>query len=271
MSSELPLVSVLMTAYNREKYIGAAIESVLASTYSNFELIITDDCSSDNTVQIARDYASKDPRVKVFVNEKNLGDYPNRNRAASHASGKYLKYLDADDMIYYYGLEVMVSSMEQFPQAGFGLGARPDNMRPHPILLSPRESYQENFHGWSHFDRAPGSSIIRADAFQAAGGFSGKRMIGDFELWFKMARMYPMVKFSMDLYWNRLHDEQESKSGYAKLYPVLRKQVLAEALAHPDCPMSADEISLIKRMVKKEQLKHGVVGGLRRIRGILKN
>ena len=77
-----PLVSVLMTAYNREKYIAEAIESVLASTFQDFELIIVDDCSRDHTVEIVRRYTS-DPRLQVHVNEKNLGDYPNRNRAAS--------------------------------------------------------------------------------------------------------------------------------------------------------------------------------------------
>lgn len=65
-----PLLSVLMTAFNREKYIAEAIESVLASTYTNFELIIVDDCSKDNTVNIAKSYEQKDQRVKVYINEK---------------------------------------------------------------------------------------------------------------------------------------------------------------------------------------------------------
>src|SRR5271156_3108445 len=104
-----------MTAYNREKYIAQAIDSILESTYKNFELIIVDDCSKDKTVEIAKGYAQKDSRVKVFINEKNLGDYPNRNKAASYANGKYLKYVDSDDVVYPTGLEVFVNSMEQFP------------------------------------------------------------------------------------------------------------------------------------------------------------
>ncbi len=75
------LISILMTAYNREHYITEAIESVLASTYQNWELIIVDDGSKDDTVSIAKSYAAEDARIKVHVNEKNLGDYPNRNRA----------------------------------------------------------------------------------------------------------------------------------------------------------------------------------------------
>ncbi len=195
MSNEAPLVSVLMTAYNRENYIAEAIESVLASTYKNFELIIVDDCSKDKTVDIARNYELKDTRVRVYVNEKNLGDYPNRNKAASYAKGKYIKYLDADDMIYYYGLEVMVKAMELFPESGFGLGSKPSDEKIYPVLLNPVQAYQEHFSGFGHFDRAPGSSIIKLDVFTKVKGFSGERMIGDNELWFKMARYFPMVKF----------------------------------------------------------------------------
>ena len=66
---EQPLVSVLMTAYNRELLIAEAIDSVLASTYQNFELIISDDASSDNTFKIANEFAARDSRIKIWVNE----------------------------------------------------------------------------------------------------------------------------------------------------------------------------------------------------------
>jgi len=108
-----PLVSVLMTAYNREQFIAEAIESVLASTFTNFELIIVDDCSTDKTIEIAKKFEMIDSRVKVYKNDNNLGDYLNRNMSASFAKGKYLKYLDADDLIYPHGLEVMVAAMEK--------------------------------------------------------------------------------------------------------------------------------------------------------------
>ena len=86
------LVSVLMTAYNRQQYIAEAIQSVIANTYQNWELIIVDDRSNGDTVAIAKKFAEKDNRIKVYINENNLGDYPNRNKAVSLAKGKYLKY-----------------------------------------------------------------------------------------------------------------------------------------------------------------------------------
>jgi glycosyltransferase involved in cell wall biosynthesis len=95
-----PTVSVLMTAYNRERYIASSIDSVLAQTFDDFELVIVDDGSSDGTVEIARRFARQDRRVRVEVNDRNLGDYPNRNRAAALARGTLLKYHDSDDLLY---------------------------------------------------------------------------------------------------------------------------------------------------------------------------
>ena len=84
---------------------------------ADFEVIIVDDGSTDGSLEIARDYQS-DSRVKVFINETNLGDFPNRNRAAAHAAGKYLKYVDSDDAIYPHCLEVMTHMMERYPRSG---------------------------------------------------------------------------------------------------------------------------------------------------------
>ena len=119
--SDSPTVSVLTTVYNRAKFLGECIESVQQSRFSDYEHIIVDDGSTDDSVAIAKRYAAQDSRIKVFVNEKNLGDYPNRNQAAKHASGKYLKYLDADDLHGPWILNVMVDAMEQFPDCRCGI------------------------------------------------------------------------------------------------------------------------------------------------------
>src|SRR5262245_27356318 len=100
MTGPSPRVSVLMTAYNRAAYIGAAIESVLAQTWSDFELIVSDDHSADSTVDIVREYAGRDRRIRLSINDRNLGDYPNRNAAASLSRGEFLKYHDSDDLMY---------------------------------------------------------------------------------------------------------------------------------------------------------------------------
>src|SRR5580704_17559597 len=133
-----PIVSVLMTSYNREKFIGAAIESVLASSFTDFELIISDDRSTDNTVEIARAYAAKDTRIKVFINERNLGDYPNRNQVATYARGEYLKYLDSDDLLYKHSLAAFVDFMETDSEVAMGISYKRNlTSEPFPVVLKP--------------------------------------------------------------------------------------------------------------------------------------
>ncbi len=259
MNQKEPIVSVLMTAYNREKYIKEAIESVLASTYVNFELIIVDDNSNDGTVAIARRYKVKDERVKVYVNEQNLQDYPNRNKAASYATGKYIKYLDSDDIMYTHCLQVMVDAMEKSPDAGFGLSCVGDVNFPFPVAVSPHDAYLEHFSGLGHFDRSPGSAIIKKSAFDAVGGFSGERMIGDFDLWMRIGKYFSLVKFPIDLYWSRQHDERELNSNYAKGYDLLRKKVMHEAFAHKDCPLSENEKRIILQQLKKNAIKNKIL------------
>jgi len=257
-----------MTAYNREKYISEATESVLSDSYTDFELIIVDDCSKDKTLEIARSFEMKDSRVRVYVNEKNLGDYPNRSKAASYANGKYIKYLDSDDFIYYHGLEVMVNSMERFPEAGFGMLSRGDYVSPYPKVLSPRETYLEHFDGYGHLNRAPGSAIINLKVFKELNGFSGRNLIGDVEFWFKIARAYPMVKICDDLYWPRSHDDQQKDSISGDKYDALRIEIVENALTNPQCPLTIEDIGFVIKLIKKNKWKTQFLKNLSKVKKI---
>lgn len=90
------LVSVIMPAYNSEKYIAESIKSVLAQTYQNWELIIVDDCSTDKTKEIVKSFS--DSRIKFFKNNTNSGVDITRNKAISEASGRWFAFLDSDDI-----------------------------------------------------------------------------------------------------------------------------------------------------------------------------
>lgn len=98
--TEKHLISVVMPAYNAEKYIAAAIESVIAQTYTNWELIIINDCSADNTFEIAQQFAIRDPRIKVLNNAENLGVAKTRNKGLDAATGSWVALLDSDDIWY---------------------------------------------------------------------------------------------------------------------------------------------------------------------------
>lgn len=90
------LVSIIMSSHNSE-YIAGSIESVLAQSYQNWELLITDDCSTDSTRDIVATYAAKDPRVKLFKLEQNLGTGAARNNSIEQSQGRYIAFLDSDD------------------------------------------------------------------------------------------------------------------------------------------------------------------------------
>jgi len=246
-----------MTSYNREKYIGAAIQSVLASTYRNFELIIVDDCSKDKTVEIARAYEKKDSRVKLFINEKNLGDYPNRNKAASYAEGKYIKYVDADDTIYPWGLEVVVKYMEQYPEAGYGLDSiEQDPTRPFPILLGPEQAYEYNYFYKPIFNKAPTSCIIVREVFVKHGNFSGKNMVGDIELWHKLSRSENVLLMPHGIVWSRLHDEQESKKARESSLELFKFTMAeVENIRDENCPLSKEKKQVVDRRLSRSMAR----------------
>lgn len=107
-----PLVSIVMPSYNSSKTIKESIESVLSQDYDNWELLITDDCSSDKTVSIVNDFSSQDKRVTLIVNEVNAGAGFSRNVSIARSSGKYIAFLDADDIWMPNKLSAQVKYME---------------------------------------------------------------------------------------------------------------------------------------------------------------
>src|SRR3989339_2231957 len=93
-----PKISINMVTYNRAHYIAEAIVSVLAQSFHQWEMIIIDDGSIDNTERIVKDFMDKDDRIKYFKNEKNLGVVKSRNLALEKSVGKYIAVLDSDDV-----------------------------------------------------------------------------------------------------------------------------------------------------------------------------
>lgn len=117
-----PAVTVLMPAYNAERYIQAAIESILSQTFSNFVFIICDDCSTDSTWKIIETYALKDNRIKPIKNDSNLGIAGTRNKLVILAQSDYIVWQDADDISMPYRLELQHHFMEQHPEVGIAGG-----------------------------------------------------------------------------------------------------------------------------------------------------
>lgn len=252
-----PLVSVLMTAYNREKYIGEAIESVLASSYSNFEFIIVDDCSSDNTVAIARKYEASNRRIKVYCNASNLGQFGNRNKAASYAKGEFLKYVDSDDLIYPYTLQVMVDGMQQYPEAALGFCVTNEIIEDTlPCQINSPTAIRKHYLKGGLLFVGPSGLLIKRSAFESVNGFQEFGMPSDNHLSLKIACRFPVVAMSKNLFWWRQHKQQvfsENKGNYSN---ILNNYQFSKDIISNYSPLAVSENRIIRNNLKKIFFSH---------------
>src|SRR5690606_36732677 len=108
-------VSIILTVYNGSEYIRTSIESILNQDYKNFELIVVDDASDDNTVEILKKYQLKDNRVAVIFLKKNVGTYKAKNIALKYANGEYIAFQDADDYSHTSRISSSISLLESKP------------------------------------------------------------------------------------------------------------------------------------------------------------
>lgn len=217
MIFEEPLVSVLMTAYNRENYIAEAIESVLSSTYQNLEIIIVDDNSKDRTFEIAQSFASKDNRIKIFRNNQNVGDYPNRNRAAGYAKGEYLMHVDSDDKILENGISSCVKTMINFPNASFGIHYHDYSKA--PFELNGIKAIRTHFFEKPFLQIGPGGTIIKRKYFEMINKFPEKYgPANDMYFNLKACTKTAIVMLPFEFLFYRRHEGQEINNTYSYMY-----------------------------------------------------
>ncbi|MBX9599203.1 MAG: glycosyltransferase [Burkholderiales bacterium] len=114
----IPMISVVMPVYNAEKYIVEAVDSILNQTYSDFEFIIIDDCSTDGSYEILQSYAAKDNRIRLFKNNVNNKLPKTLNFGISQAKGKYIARMDADDISLPERFSKQIEFMESHPEIG---------------------------------------------------------------------------------------------------------------------------------------------------------
>lgn len=109
----IKLVSIAMTTYNGEKFLKEQLDSIVNQTYKNLEIIICDDYSTDNTIDIIKDFQKRDRRIKLYQNEKQLGVLKNFEKAISLCSGEYIAISDQDDIWVTNKIEIMLSEIEE--------------------------------------------------------------------------------------------------------------------------------------------------------------
>ncbi|RCJ35195.1 hypothetical protein A6769_19090 [Nostoc punctiforme NIES-2108] len=117
-----PLVSIILPVYNRKKYLAQAIDSVLQQTYQNWELIIADDHSSEDTKDLLQKYAAL-PKVNIYYNPQNIGLFANLNQAIKHCNGEYITIICTDDFFLPHCLETNINAIQQYSEANLILSS----------------------------------------------------------------------------------------------------------------------------------------------------
>ena len=111
--SSMPLLTVLMPVYNADKFLDESINSILSQTYSDFEMLILDDASTDNSLKIIKAYAKEDKRIKFLVNQKNWGEAKCRNILLKNSKTEFIAWMDADDISLPVRLQTQIDFLKQ--------------------------------------------------------------------------------------------------------------------------------------------------------------
>lgn len=217
MSRNGPLVSVVTPVFNGDRYLRECIESVRTQTYSNWEYVIVDNQSTDQTFDIARAYADQDERIRVHRNEIRLDMLPNWNHALRQISpaSKYCKVLHADDLLFPSCLERMVEIGEAHPSVGIIGAYRIDenhvnlDAMPYKTSVVPgREMGRRRLLGAPDMFGSPSSLMIRADLIRAREHFYNERNLhADSEVCFDLLRGVDFGFVHQVLTYTRRHNE----------------------------------------------------------------
>ncbi len=261
VSSTSPLVSVVMAVFNGTAYLRQAIESALGQTYSHLELIIVDDCSTDNSVAVVENYLT-DARVKLVRNERNGGVAAARNRALGLAKGELIAFLDQDDIWLPRKLELQVAALRAHPEVGL-MHANYARIDPEGRLLAhyhdlPAERFGNpgaavDVHDvfaeiFISNDIQPLTTVIPRSVLETVGLFDPELPgVDDYELWLRIALRYPVGRVDTILGYWRAHPGQQSNRGHRML--MIRLEALDRFLRRfPEASLRVPAGVLRKRM-----------------------
>ena len=221
----MPTVSVIIPSYNHEKYVGECIQSVLDQSYQDFEIIITDDGSTDRTVEIIANL--HDPRIKLFRHSENKGAPASMNNCISHARGKYIAPLGSDDAWYPHKLEMQVEYMHAHPEIAV-LFSKVDWMDETGLLIPDEENAYKavfdvenrtRFEWLRHFFQQGNclnmpSSLIRSTCFKEIGLLNPLlAALHDFDLWVRICLEHDIMILDEKLVRYRWMSDHSNASG----------------------------------------------------------
>ena len=237
-------ISVVMSVYNAEKYLSEAIESILSQTFSDFEVILINDKSADESLSIMEEYQKRDSRIRILNNDVNLGLTKSLNKGLEIARGEYIARMDADDISVPERFQKQVDFLDSHQDYSFvSCIARyiDENGNPEQLRLFP-ETNEEIYAMMPKVDAVmnPGVMFRRTDIEKIGNYCEDFRVVQDYDLWFRgMAAGYkfyniqePLVLFRRNESYNsrkskayRMVDFRVRRKGYQINHLPLRKRV----------------------------------------------
>jgi glycosyltransferase involved in cell wall biosynthesis len=246
---QAPLFSIIVTSYNREKYIAETLDSILSQSFAAYELILVDDCSTDETFQIAKSYKNKFKKIVFHQNEKNIGQFTNRNFGASLAKGEYILYVDSDDTIKDGTLSYLYDIVSTYKNVDFFLVNKLPNING-CLKLSPQESYRHHFFKKSILHIGPGGTLIKRILFEKNNGFpTCYGAVGDMYYNLFNASNSDIVLLDFDFLNYRRHDNQELNKAYD--YLIYGYLYFIDILSLPNLPLAKKECKSLINKAKR--------------------
>ena len=225
-----PLVSIIMPVYNCEKYIVQAVNSVLQQTYTNFELIILEDASTDNTLNILKKIS--DERIKLIINEKNIGLINNLNKGISLVSfqAKYIARMDGDDVclnnrlekqIYFLEknqqVDVVASTVTLIDENNNNIGVWSDDVQ--NVSTKEIRSFL-----WKNNCIAHPTVVIKADVLKAFQYETTQKLSEDYDLWLRLTSQNKIIaKLNEPLVLHRILSTSFTRTRNINLFTRMRK------------------------------------------------
>jgi len=236
-----PMVSVIMPAYNAEKYIGESIESVIGQTYTNWELIIVDDGSTDKTSEIIKQYQVNNNRV-FYIYQENARQGYAKNNGIKHSKGSYIAFIDADDLWLCHKLEICINEIQN---------GKYDLVFTDCLLFEDRLPYdistlknmgvtsaiwqgKKAILAFLHYNRIPNLTVlVKKDSLLKAGSFTNKQAAEEYEMWLKLlanGASFKALNTPLALY--RLHTQSVTATDRHATFELI--QIIKEfGIKHP--------------------------------------
>lgn len=207
---DIPKVSIMITTYNREKFIHEAIDSALAQTFTDYEILIIDDASTDGTEEIVKKYIEKNPKIKYIRNEQNIGIARTRNKGLNLAKGIYIAPLDSDD--FWMDINKLKKQVEfldanqDYALLGGGIMHIDSQSKPIKKVLFPvYDSVIRNII-LQYNPFAQSTLLFRKSVALECGGYpTDYKICDDYYLWLKIGTKYKFTNIPQVLSGYRIH------------------------------------------------------------------